>query len=63
MCVPGHCVPQLSQAIVRYNKATKGKAINLRGYMVLTSFAFVSLTCNLHDLKKEKESLKKALTI
>ncbi|KAK8991191.1 hypothetical protein V6N11_062213 [Hibiscus sabdariffa] len=30
----GHYVPQLSQAIVRYNKATKAKAINLKGYMV-----------------------------
>ncbi|KAK8695285.1 hypothetical protein V6N13_000451 [Hibiscus sabdariffa] len=30
----GHYVPQLSQTIVRYNKATKAKAINLKGYMV-----------------------------
>ncbi|KAL8236918.1 hypothetical protein R6Q59_017999 [Mikania micrantha] len=30
----GHYVPQLSQAIVRYNKANPGSPINLKGYMV-----------------------------
>ncbi|KAM3762295.1 hypothetical protein ACB098_01G333500 [Castanea mollissima] len=30
----GHYVPQLSQAIVRYNSALKEKAIKLKGYMV-----------------------------
>ncbi|GMN61586.1 hypothetical protein TIFTF001_030676 [Ficus carica] len=30
----GHYVPQLSQAIVRYNSATNEKTINLKGYMV-----------------------------
>ncbi|KVI11734.1 serine carboxypeptidase II-2-like [Cynara cardunculus var. scolymus] len=30
----GHYVPQLSQAIVRYNKANAGSPINLKGYMV-----------------------------
>ncbi|EEF33996.1 serine carboxypeptidase, putative [Ricinus communis] len=40
----GHYVPQLSQAIVRYNKATKGKAINLKGYMVGNA-----LTDDYHD--------------
>ncbi|PON70422.1 Serine carboxypeptidase-like [Parasponia andersonii] len=30
----GHYVPQLSQAIVRYNFAKREKAINLKGYMV-----------------------------
>lgn len=30
----GHYVPQLSQAIVRYNSKTNEKAINLKGYMV-----------------------------
>ncbi|KAI3811348.1 hypothetical protein L1987_21069 [Smallanthus sonchifolius] len=30
----GHYVPQLSQAIVRYNKANTGSPINLKGYMV-----------------------------
>ncbi|CAO2841604.1 unnamed protein product [Amaranthus hypochondriacus] len=30
----GHYVPQLSQAIVRYNNATNDKTINLKGYMV-----------------------------
>ncbi|XP_038697062.1 serine carboxypeptidase II-2 isoform X2 [Tripterygium wilfordii] len=30
----GHYVPQLSQAIVRYNLAAKEKTINLKGYMV-----------------------------
>ncbi|KAJ9689082.1 hypothetical protein PVL29_014633 [Vitis rotundifolia] len=30
----GHYVPQLSQAIVRYNFATKAKSINLKGYMM-----------------------------
>ena len=34
ICVSGHYVPQLSQAIVRYNTALKEKAINLKGYMV-----------------------------
>ena len=38
ICVPGHYVPQLSQAIVRYNFATKAKSINLKGYMVRFSF-------------------------
>lgn len=30
----GHYAPQLSQAIVRYNKANPGSPINLKGYMV-----------------------------
>ncbi|XP_062100464.1 serine carboxypeptidase-like 42 [Humulus lupulus] len=30
----GHYVPQLSQAIVKHNSATKEKTINLKGYMV-----------------------------
>ncbi|XP_024031005.1 serine carboxypeptidase II-2-like isoform X2 [Morus notabilis] len=30
----GHYVPQLSQAIVRHNSATKDTTINLKGYMV-----------------------------
>ncbi|KAI3801698.1 hypothetical protein L1987_29810 [Smallanthus sonchifolius] len=30
----GHYVPQLSQAIVRYNKANTGSPINIKGYMV-----------------------------
>ncbi|GFY88788.1 serine carboxypeptidase-like 29 [Actinidia rufa] len=30
----GHYVPQLSQAIARYNSARKEKTINLKGYMV-----------------------------
>nr|XP_043619527.1 serine carboxypeptidase II-2-like [Erigeron canadensis] len=30
----GHYVPQLSQAIVRYNKANPGSPINIKGYMV-----------------------------
>ncbi|XP_071698768.1 serine carboxypeptidase II-2-like [Rutidosis leptorrhynchoides] len=30
----GHYVPQLSQAIVRYNKANVGSPINIKGYMV-----------------------------
>ncbi|XP_071698767.1 serine carboxypeptidase II-2-like isoform X2 [Rutidosis leptorrhynchoides] len=30
----GHYVPQLSQAIVRYNKANAGSPINIKGYMV-----------------------------
>jgi carboxypeptidase C (cathepsin A) len=38
ICVPGHYVPQLSQAIVRYNSAIKERTINLRGYMVLALF-------------------------
>ncbi|MFS7930965.1 putative carboxypeptidase D [Helianthus anomalus] len=29
-----HYVPQLSQAIVRYNKANTGRPINIKGYMV-----------------------------
>ncbi|KAE8705937.1 Serine carboxypeptidase-like 29 [Hibiscus syriacus] len=40
----GHYVPQLSQAIVRYNKATKAKTINLKGYMVGNA-----LTDDYHD--------------
>ncbi|KAK8695284.1 hypothetical protein V6N13_000450 [Hibiscus sabdariffa] len=40
----GHYVPQLSQAIVRYNKASKAKAINLKGYMVGNA-----LTDDYHD--------------
>ncbi|KAK6942332.1 Peptidase S10, serine carboxypeptidase [Dillenia turbinata] len=40
----GHYVPQLSQAIVRYNAATKEKAINLKGYMVGNA-----LTDDYHD--------------
>ncbi|XVE98617.1 hypothetical protein REPUB_Repub03eG0121900 [Reevesia pubescens] len=40
----GHYVPQLSQAIVRYNWATKEKAINLKGYMVGNA-----LTDDYHD--------------
>ncbi|KAE8726272.1 Serine carboxypeptidase-like 29 [Hibiscus syriacus] len=40
----GHYVPQLSQAIVRHNKATKAKAINLKGYMVGNA-----LTDDYHD--------------
>ncbi|KAK9141484.1 hypothetical protein Syun_010884 [Stephania yunnanensis] len=30
----GHYIPQLAQAIVRYNKLSEGKSINLKGYMV-----------------------------
>ncbi|MFS7899950.1 putative carboxypeptidase D [Helianthus anomalus] len=30
----GHSVPQLSQAIVRHNKANTGSPINIKGYMV-----------------------------
>ncbi|KAK6944321.1 Peptidase S10, serine carboxypeptidase [Dillenia turbinata] len=40
----GHYVPQLSQAIVRYNAAINGKAINLKGYMVGNA-----LTDDYHD--------------
>ncbi|XP_050213164.1 serine carboxypeptidase II-2 [Mercurialis annua] len=40
----GHYVPQLSQAIVRHNKETKGRTINLRGYMVGNA-----LTDDYHD--------------
>ncbi|XP_050272370.1 serine carboxypeptidase II-2 [Quercus robur] len=40
----GHYVPQLSQAIVRYNTALKEKAINLKGYMVGNA-----LTDDYHD--------------
>lgn len=38
ICVPGHYVPQLSQAIVRYNFTTKAKSISLKDYMVRFSF-------------------------
>ncbi|XP_065850635.1 serine carboxypeptidase II-2 isoform X1 [Euphorbia lathyris] len=40
----GHYVPQLSQAIVRHNKAEKKPAINLKGYMVGNA-----LTDDYHD--------------
>ncbi|KAJ9689073.1 hypothetical protein PVL29_014629 [Vitis rotundifolia] len=40
----GHYVPQLSQAIVRHNSATKAKSINLKGYMVGNA-----LTDDFHD--------------
>ncbi|XP_050388292.1 serine carboxypeptidase II-2 [Argentina anserina] len=40
----GHYVPQLSQAIVKYNLVTKEKAINLKGYMVGNA-----LTDDYHD--------------
>lgn len=40
----GHYVPQLSQAIVRYNHIKQRKAINLRGYMVGNA-----LTDDFHD--------------
>ncbi|XP_065850140.1 serine carboxypeptidase II-2-like [Euphorbia lathyris] len=40
----GHYVPQLSQAIVRHNKAEKKAAINLKGYMVGNA-----LTDDYHD--------------
>ncbi|XP_031247611.1 serine carboxypeptidase II-2 [Pistacia vera] len=40
----GHYVPQLSQAIVRYNLATGDKTINLKGYMVGNA-----LTDDFHD--------------
>ncbi|MFS7900229.1 putative carboxypeptidase D [Helianthus anomalus] len=30
----GHSVPQLSQAVVRHNKANTGSPINIKGYMV-----------------------------
>ncbi|KAM7252714.1 hypothetical protein ACFE04_008223 [Oxalis oulophora] len=40
----GHYVPQLSQAIVRYNKKVGKKAINLKGYMVGNA-----LTDDYHD--------------
>ncbi|CAK7338144.1 unnamed protein product [Dovyalis caffra] len=40
----GHYVPQLSQAIVWYNRVTKDKKINLRGYMVGNA-----LTDDYHD--------------
>lgn len=40
----GHYVPQLSQAIVRYNQATKDEKINLRSYMVGNA-----LTDDYHD--------------
>ncbi|KAI5320845.1 hypothetical protein L3X38_040553 [Prunus dulcis] len=40
----GHYVPQLSQAIVKYNLETKEKAINLKGYMVGNA-----LTDDYHD--------------
>lgn len=37
LCFSGHYVPQLSQAIVRYNNATNDKTINLKGYMVMST--------------------------
>ncbi|KAI7740217.1 hypothetical protein M8C21_001293 [Ambrosia artemisiifolia] len=40
----GHYVPQLSQAIVRYNKANTGSPINIKGYMVGNA-----LTDDYHD--------------
>lgn len=40
----GHYVPQLSQAISRYNSATNEKTINLKGYMVGNA-----LTDDYHD--------------
>ncbi|XP_068339232.1 serine carboxypeptidase II-2 [Pyrus communis] len=40
----GHYVPQLSQAIVKYNLKTKEKAVNLKGYMVGNA-----LTDDYHD--------------
>lgn len=40
----GHYVPQLSQAIVRYNLVAKEKLINIRGYMVGNA-----LTDDYHD--------------
>ncbi|XP_004287152.1 PREDICTED: serine carboxypeptidase-like 29-like isoform 2 [Fragaria vesca subsp. vesca] len=40
----GHYVPQLSQAIVKYNLAAKEKGINLKGYMVGNA-----LTDDYHD--------------
>lgn len=40
----GHYVPQLSQAIIRHNQASKEKAINLKGYMVGNA-----LTDDFHD--------------
>ncbi|PRQ46074.1 putative carboxypeptidase D [Rosa chinensis] len=40
----GHYVPQLSQAIVKYNLATKENSINLKGYMVGNA-----LTDDYHD--------------
>ncbi|KAL9314303.1 hypothetical protein ACSQ67_019755 [Phaseolus vulgaris] len=40
----GHYVPQLSQAIVKYNSATKEQAINLKGFMVGNA-----LTDDYHD--------------
>ncbi|CAI0394705.1 unnamed protein product [Linum tenue] len=35
----GHYVPQLSQAVVWHNKATKSQTINLKGYMIHSSHA------------------------
>ncbi|CAI0394710.1 unnamed protein product, partial [Linum tenue] len=40
----GHYVPQLSQAVVWHNKATKSQTINLKGYMVGNA-----LTDDYHD--------------
>ncbi|CAN1328690.1 Serine carboxypeptidase-like 29 [Linum perenne] len=40
----GHYVPQLSQAIVRHNSATKSQTINLKGFMVGNA-----LTDDYHD--------------
>uniref|UniRef100_A0A7N0V643 Carboxypeptidase n=1 Tax=Kalanchoe fedtschenkoi TaxID=63787 RepID=A0A7N0V643_KALFE len=40
----GHYVPQLSQAIVRHNSASKDNSINLKGYMVGNA-----LTDDFHD--------------
>ncbi|KAK7354263.1 hypothetical protein VNO80_19722 [Phaseolus coccineus] len=40
----GHYIPQLSQAIVKYNSATKEQAINLKGFMVGNA-----LTDDYHD--------------
>lgn len=33
-CGPGHYVPQLSQAIVRYNHGVQKQVINLKGFLV-----------------------------
>ncbi|PHT37572.1 Serine carboxypeptidase II-2 [Capsicum baccatum] len=43
-CGPGHYIPQLSQAIVRYNRGLTKPAINLKGFMVGNA-----LTDNYHD--------------
>jgi len=42
----GHYVPQLSQAIVRYNLAKQERIINLKGYMVWAFLGSVSLLCS-----------------